>query len=99
MSDSVDLVVTRQTDGLTMVLLPEKGLAEGFLPGTRDKLMDIVDGIGDGELHLDFAQVVYLDSSALASLVTLHRRAALTRGRIVCHHLAPDLLKLFRLTR
>jgi anti-anti-sigma factor len=99
MSDPADLVVTRQAEGLTAVLLPEQGLAEGYLEGTRDQLVAIIDGLGDGELHLDFAKVVYLDSSALAALVTLHRRAALARGRIVCHNLAPDLLKLFRLTR
>jgi anti-anti-sigma factor len=99
MSQPTDLVVTRPAEDLTVVALPELCLAEASLRRPREQLIALADGIGDGELHLDFSEVTYLDSTALAALVALHRRAEQTHGRLVCCNLAADLLKLFRLTR
>ena len=93
------LQVTYPADGVTVVSLPEHALSEASREATREKLVALADATGDGELRLDFAQVAYLDSSALAVLVTVHRRLNQTEGNLVLEKLAPYLVELFKLTR
>ncbi len=91
--------VTHPTEGVTVVSMPEHSLTEDCRESTKEKLFALADATGQGELRLDFAQVSYLDSSALAMLVTLHRRLNLTEGNLVLEKLAPYLVELFQLTR
>ncbi len=99
MSDPADLIVTRPDAILTVVLLPDKGLAAAQLDATRERLMTLADAVGGGELRLDFTRVDALDSMALGALLTLHRRTDQAGGRLVLDRLAPHLRELFRLTR
>jgi anti-anti-sigma factor len=99
MTQTSELLVTHPADGVTVVSLPEHALAEASREATREKLYALADVTRQGELRLDFAQIGYLDSSALAALVTLHRRLSQTEGNLVLEKLAPYLVELFKLTR
>ena len=99
MSTNTDLFLTRTTDGKTIVSLPEQALSESQLDAARDKLLGLATALSEGELHLDFARVQYLGSSALGVLVALHRKIEAADGHLVLVNLAPDLVELFRLTR
>ena len=99
MTQTSNTVVTRPNDDITVVALAEAALTEKQINATRDTLLKLGDEIGAGELRLDFAQVTYLDSSALGMLVLLHRRAGQKGGHLVLDNLAPDLYELLKLTR
>jgi anti-anti-sigma factor len=99
MTQTTDIVLTHSADGLAVVLLPEHGLGENSLATTREKLISFADDVGAGELRLDFSQIEYLGSAGLGVLVSLHRRLAQKDGHLALDNLAPDLVKLFRLTR
>jgi anti-sigma B factor antagonist len=99
MTQTLELLVTHPADGVTVVSFSEYALAEASREATREKLYALVEATGQGELRLDFAQIGYLDSSALAVLVTLHRRMTQSEGNLVLEKLAPYLVELFKLTR
>jgi anti-anti-sigma factor len=79
--------------------LAQHALSEASREATREKLCALAEATGQGELRLDFTQVAYLDSSALAALVMLQRRLNQTEGSLVLEKLAPYLAELFKLTR
>ncbi len=99
MNETSDLLLTRTTDGHTVVSLPETAMSDKNLQATRAQLIALADSVYDGELHLDFTRIGYLGSSALAVLVSVHRRIADAGGQLVLCNLAPYLEDLFRLTR
>ena len=99
MTQTFEIHVTHPCDGVTVASLSEHALSEDGREGTREKLYALAEETGGGELRLDFAQVSYLDSSALAVLVALHRRLNQTEGNLVLEKLAPHLAELFKLTR
>jgi anti-anti-sigma factor len=87
------------SEGRTLVLLPQQALADDCLQDTRTQLIALGDGVLDGELHVDMAQIGSLDSSALGMLVALHRRIDDAGGRLVICNLAAHLRELLSLTR
>jgi anti-anti-sigma factor len=99
MTPQPDLPVTHPADGVTVVFMPEHGLSEACREVTRQKLFALADSAPYDELRLDFVQVTYLDSSAMALLVALHRRLHESDGNLVLEKLAPYLVELFKLTR
>jgi anti-sigma B factor antagonist len=99
MCDTSNLPITHTAEGFAAVWMPEFALSDARLEGTRAQLTALADGVYDGELHLDFARIGSLGSTALGVLVSLHRRIDDAGGHLVIFNLAPHLQKLFRLTR
>ena len=94
-----DLLVTHASDSRIIVVLPQHAFAVDALQATRSQLLALADSVVDGALELDFTHVDYLGSDALAVLLTVHRRAALAKGRLALRRLAPYVYELFQLTR
>jgi anti-anti-sigma factor len=99
MTPQLELLVAHPTDGVTVVSMPEHALSEACRETTRLQLFALATVASYEELRLDFAQVTYLDSSAMALLVALHRRLQESEGNLVLQKLAPYLVELFKLTR
>jgi len=62
------------------------------------ELYDYVDNRGCKRLILDFTKVVFLSSSALGMLITLHKKAVAAKGEIVLCGLRKELMKVFEIT-
>lgn len=62
-------------------------------------LYGLVDEGGHRKLLLDFAEIRFLSSAALAVLISLLRKVDAVGGQLKFCRLDPDLLELFRLTR
>ena len=74
MSEPFDPFPRHIKEGCTVVTLPPDAFTDERFDAARAYLNALADGTYDGELHLDFAQITFLGSSALALLVALHRR-------------------------
>jgi anti-anti-sigma factor len=99
MSEPQELLLVRTAEGITTVVLPPRALAEPCIEQSRERLFALADRVLDGELHLDCGRIEYLGSISLGLLVALHRRVALTNGRLVLVNVPSDLVGVFRLTR
>jgi anti-anti-sigma factor len=99
MSEQDEFLLARTADGITTVSLPPHALDESRIEVSRERLLAMADRVFDGEMHVDLGRIEYLGSIGLGLLVALHRRVALTNGRLVLVNVAADLLGVFRLTR
>jgi len=64
-----------------------------------EELYHLVDAKNCRKLILDFTKVKFLSSSALGILITLHKKSAGIKGKLVLCSLRPDLKKVFDITR
>ena len=74
-------------------------LTEEVIEEVSDQLQDLVDGIGSGDVLLNFREVRLMSSAMLAKLLKFGRRVSAAGGRLKLCGLAPDLLQAFKITR
>ena len=79
--------------GITVITFDAK-----VVPETKDPLYDLVENEGHRRLLLDFRNVHFLSSNALAILISLKRKVEAAGGRLRLCRLEPDLLDLLRIT-
>jgi anti-anti-sigma factor len=70
--------------------------ADGFL--ARD-LAELPAGAVERHVLLDFTNVAYLNSTDLSTLITSHKRAEATGGRLTLFNLSNSVFQLFTITR
>lgn len=63
------------------------------------QLYDLVDGQAHKKLVLDFAKVLTLSSQALGILLTLDKKLAAIKGKMVLCGVRPELTRLFEIAR
>src|SRR6516225_6708288 len=74
-------------------------LDEEALDRIHDQLLALADEPSESDLLLDFGNVDYLTSSALGTLVSLHKKL-LARGRhMTVGNLSPQVYEVFAVTR
>jgi len=64
-----------------------------------EALYDLVDTRALTKIVVDFSDVKFLSSSALGVLITLHKKAAAIKGRVVLCGLRPELRRVFEISR
>jgi len=72
---------------------------EASTPALSGQLFDVARVVGPGQLVLDFANVSYLSTLLLATLVRLHRVLQTAGGRLSLRNLPPEVYKVFEVTR
>lgn len=75
----------------------------GRLGGTNasevgSELVQILEG-GPGILHLDLAELSFLDSLGLSTLISLLKRARRSEGDVILYNMNDRVRSLFELTR
>ncbi len=64
-----------------------------------DQLYSLVEDEGHNRLLLNFGNVQYLSSAALAKLITLRKKVTAKQGLLKLCCIKPDLLEIFKLTQ
>jgi len=103
----MDLIFTRPNqdheavDHVTVVHFTgiNVSLDEETITSVRDALDALVDETGQSRLLLDFANVNYVSSMALATLVMLHKKLHANGRLLTIHNLTPQVHEVFKVTR
>jgi anti-sigma B factor antagonist len=64
-----------------------------------DQLFSLVDELGRKKLLLNFGNVEYLSSAALGKLITLNKKVAAAKGKLVLCNIDPKIFEVFQITR
>ncbi|MFH1417390.1 MAG: STAS domain-containing protein [Planctomycetota bacterium] len=85
--------------GVTLVKFAESSILEtAVIEQLGRDLCHLIDAEHKRKLVLDFSNVKFLSSHALGILLTLHRKAAETKGAIVLCGMRSELKKVFTIT-
>jgi anti-anti-sigma factor len=89
------------TDDATVIHFTgcQVSLDEESLPRIHDQLLALADEPSDSDLLLDFGNVEHLDSTALGSLVGLHRKLLARGRRLKFGNLTPEVHEVFAATK
>src|SRR5229473_243917 len=64
-----------------------------------EQLFSLVDELGRRKLLLNFGNVEYLSSAALAKLITLNKKLQQVGGRLVLCNIDPQIYEVFEITK
>src|SRR4051794_38166645 len=78
-------------EGYTVVKVSPRDVEEANIQALGEGLARLVDGLARPMLRLDLAEVRYLTSTALGKFITLHKRVAAAKGRLVLDNLADNV--------
>jgi anti-anti-sigma factor len=99
MSDSQRLLVEDLKD-VTVVTFQDISILDALqIDEIGEELYDLVENKDRKKLVLDFSNVKFLSSSALSVLITLHKKAVQSKGKVILCDLRDDLKKVFEITR
>jgi anti-anti-sigma factor len=77
----------------------ETSLDEETVQRIRDQLLGLADEQSEAHLFLDFGNVEYLSSTALDTLVTLHKKLFALGRHMIVGNLRPQVHEVFAATR
>jgi len=87
-------------DGITVVsFVDTKIVAAENIQEVGEQLYSLVEDEGHKQLLLNFGNVQYLSSEALAKLINLKKKVGAVKGKLKLCCIHPDLLEVFRITR
>jgi anti-sigma B factor antagonist len=64
-----------------------------------EQLFSLVDNSGRRKVLLNFSNVEYLSSAALAKLITLNKKLQQVNGRLVLCNIDPQIYEVFEITK
>lgn len=64
-----------------------------------DQLYSLVDEAGRKKILLNFSNVEYLSSAALAKLITLNKKLQAAGGRLILCNIDPQIREVFEITK
>jgi anti-sigma B factor antagonist len=89
--DIGDVTVVNFTD--------RKILDEQNIQVIGEQLFSLVDEVGRRKLLLNFANVEYLSSAALAKLITLNKKLQQVGGRLILCNISDQIYEVFEITK
>ena len=96
---SARLKVTQEADVMIVEFTDRKILDEVTISQVGDQLLELVASNDPPKLVLDFAGVAHMSSSALGTLITLHKRIQEKKGQLRLCGIVPTIEEVFLITR
>ena len=95
-TDVLEITVVRGQEGVTMQLRGRLSIDSS--PHFRDRLLAVLEGPSANAVNIDLANVAYLDSSGIATLIEGLKVARNRHTKLCLHGLEGRLLHLFQVT-
>lgn len=76
-----------------------KIIDEQNIQAIGEELNSLVDDFGRRKVLLNFANVSYLSSAALAKLITLNKKLLQVGGKLILCNIDPQIYEVFEITR
>ena len=85
---------------LAIVSFEQPSITDARVIETLGKeLLVLVDQQARRQIILDFGRVKFLSSRMLGTLISLYKKSAAIKGRVILCGLAPELMEVFKITR
>ncbi len=94
-----NLSIEHSLDETFVTINQSKLLDDECINEIQDTLLDIVDAGKHEKLLLNFSEVEFLSSSFLGTLVKVHKKIREKNGELTLINIAPQILKVFRITQ
>ena len=99
MASNADLIV-QNMQGVTCVTFHDKAILDGAVIDRIGKqLFDLIDKQDRRKMVLDMSHVEFLSSAMIGVIISLQRKHAERKGKLVMCGLRDNLMKVFKLTR
>ena len=85
-------------DGVTVVTFADTRIVAEDVLAEVGELLGLIDGQGLARVLIDFREVRFMSSSFLATLMKFSRRVAVAGGQVKLCGIAPDLMRVFKIT-
>lgn len=79
--------------------IDRKILDEQIIQAIGEQLFSLVEEAGRRKLLLNFGNVEYLSSAALAKLITLNKKLQQAGGRLILCNIDPQIYEVFEITK
>src|SRR3954451_20647019 len=79
--------------------IDRKILDEQNIQAIGEQLFSLVDQEGVKKMLLNFGNVEYLSSAALGKLITLNKKVAAAKGKLVLCNIDPQIHEVFEITK
>ena len=87
-------------DDVTVVNFTDrKILDEQNIQAIGEQLFSLVDELGRRKILLNFSNVEYLSSAALAKLIILNKKVQEVDGRLILCNIDPQIYEVFEITK
>jgi len=98
-SEESKLQVSEQGGVSVVVLGEEKILDDLSISRIGSELREVIGDSANPRIVLDFRNVIYMSSSALGMLITLHKRIRQADGQLRLCDIQPSISEVFKITR
>jgi anti-sigma B factor antagonist len=79
--------------------IDRKILDEQNIQKIGEDLFSLVDELGRKKILLNFNNVEYLSSAALGKFITLNKKVAASKGKLVMCNITDDIYEVFEITK
>jgi anti-sigma B factor antagonist len=87
-------------NGIAVVnFIDKKILDEQNIQAIGDDLFKLVDELGNRKILLNFSNVEFLSSAALGKLITMNRKVATAKGKLILCGISKDIREVFEITK
>ncbi len=93
------LLQVERVHDTTHVKVVARELGEANARAFGEAVFGLADELGPPRLLLDLGEVTYLTSTALGTLVSLHKRVRAADGELVVANVTAPVYEVFRVTR
>src|ERR1700716_3416885 len=93
------LEVVEEGDGTVVNFIDRKILDEQNIQKIGEDLFSLVDELGRRKILLNFGNVEYLSSAALAKLITLNKKLQQVGGRLILCNIDAQIKEVFEITK
>lgn len=93
-------LVINQMQGVTVANFRDASILDGVaVEAIGKELYALVDQQAQRKVVLDFTPVRFLSSSMIGVLLSLHKKSAAIKGKVVICCLRPELMKVFKMMK
>jgi anti-anti-sigma factor len=96
---SRSLLYVAEADGVTVITIATDDLGEYTAEAIGAELLSIADELPCNVVHLDLSKVRFMTSTALGSIVALHKKLRAAGGELVITNVTEPVYELFDVSR
>ena len=91
--------IEQEGDICIVRLIDKKFLDEQQIQRVGEELFDLLEKQGHRKIFVDFAPVEFISSAMLGKLITLYRKAAGFRAKVILYNICDEIREVLKITK